>query len=164
MSIDEQILTAARTRRHTATAERRIAAFSHLGEHGAVWLAIGGLGAALDAPRRRCWRRGLATVGVTYAVNTAVKLAVRRPRPRLEGLPPLVGTPTGLGFPSAHTATGFAGARCYARCGLPAAPLYTLAAALALSRLYLGVHYPSDLLAGAVLGTIVASLPGGARA
>ncbi|HUA11475.1 MAG TPA: phosphatase PAP2 family protein [Solirubrobacteraceae bacterium] len=158
MSIDEQILRAARTRGHDAALERRVAAFSRLGEHGAVWLAIGGVGTALDARRRRCWRKGLTTVGVTYALNTAVKLAVRRPRPALDGLPPLVGTPTGLGFPSAHTATAFAAARCYTRCGLAPEPLYALALALALSRLYLGVHYPSDLLAGALLGAAVAAL------
>ncbi len=160
MGIDERILRAARTRGHSEQRERRIAAFSRLGEHGALWLAIGGLGAVVDRRHRSCWRRGLATVGATYVANTAVKLAVRRPRPQLDGLPPLIGTPTGLGFPSAHTATGFAGACSYARCGLPAPPLYGLAVTLALSRLYLGVHYPSDLAAGALLGTAVASLAG----
>ena len=89
--------------------------------------------------------------------NTAIKLAVRRRRPDLPDLPPLTGTPTGLSFPSAHAASSFAGALAYSRLGLPAAPLYGLASSLALSRLYLGVHYPSDVLAGALLGTAVAS-------
>ncbi len=91
-------------------------------------------------------------------LNTAIKQAVRRPRPRLAGLPPLTSTPTQLSFPSAHASTSFAGALVYSRLGLPAAPLYALATGLALSRLYLGVHYPSDVLAGAVLGTLVAAL------
>ena len=133
--------------------------FSLLGEHAGVWLAIGVAGQALDRRRRERWRRASVTVAATYALNTAVKLVVRRPRPSLAGLPPLASTPTGLSFPSAHASTSFAGARCYSRLGLPAAPLYALAAGLSLSRLYLGVHYPSDVLAGALLGAAFAGLP-----
>ncbi|HMH46343.1 MAG TPA: phosphatase PAP2 family protein, partial [Solirubrobacteraceae bacterium] len=85
-------------------------------------------------------------------------LMVRRRRPLLAGLPPLTSTPSGLSFPSAHASTSFAGARCYSRLGLPAAPLYALAVGLSMSRLYLGVHYPSDVLGGALLGTAFARL------
>jgi membrane-associated phospholipid phosphatase len=93
----------------------------------------------------------------TYVLNTAVKLVVRRRRPQLPGLPPLTSTPTQLSFPSAHASTSFAGALAYSRLGLPVVPLYALAKGLAVSRLYLGVHYPSDVLAGALLGTAVAA-------
>lgn len=122
-----------------------------------MWLAIGAAGALADRPRRLRWQRALATVGASYVINSALKLVVRRRRPELAGLPPLTGTPTGLSFPSAHTTTGFAAAFAYSRLGLPRRPLYALAASLALSRLYLGVHHPGDLLAGAALGTAVAA-------
>jgi membrane-associated phospholipid phosphatase len=118
---------------------------------------LGGAGIALDAPRRPRWRRAVATVTIAYVANTAIKLLVRRERPQVEGLPPLTGTPTGLSFPSAHATSSFAAARAYSAL-VPAPPLYALAVALALSRLYLGVHYPSDSLAGAALGTAFGQL------
>lgn len=156
MSLDERVLRAARTRGHTPGAERAVARFSRLGQYGAVWTAIGATGWALDPARRARWRRAVAGVVGTYALNTAIKQVVRRPRPQLRGLPPLTGTPTQLSFPSAHASTSFAGALSYARLGVPAAPLYALAVGMSLSRLYLGVHYPSDVLAGATLGKLVA--------
>jgi membrane-associated phospholipid phosphatase len=155
LSLDERLLLLARTRGHTPRAERAVARFSRLGEHAGIWLAIGTVGAALDARRSADWRRATATVAGVYALNTAIKRLVGRRRPELSGLPPLTGTPTALSFPSAHASTSFAGAGLYAQLGLPAVPLYALATGLALSRLYLGVHYPSDVLAGATLGSLV---------
>lgn len=156
-SLDEWLLRRARTIGHTPRRDQAVGMFSKLGEHAGVWLAIGAVGQALDKDRRPSWRRALMTVAGTYALNTAIKPIIGRRRPDLPDLPPLTGTPTGLSFPSAHASTAFAGALAYARLGLPVAPLYALAVGLALSRLYLGVHYPSDVLAGAVLGTVLAA-------
>ena len=158
MSIDERLLRAARTHWHTTARERAVARFSRLGEHAGVWLAIGVTGSLVgaDPARRERWWRATATVAGTYALNTAVKLLVRRRRPELPGLPPLARTATRLSFPSAHASTSFAGALAYSRLGAPRLPLYALAVKLSLSRVYLGVHYPSDVLAGALLGTAVA--------
>jgi len=155
--LDRRLLRLARTRGHTPAAERAVAGFSALGEHAAVWLTLGAAGALFDAPRRRRWRRAGACVAAANATNTVLKVLVRRRRPVLAGLPALVRTPTQLSFPSAHAASSFAGALAYTRLGLPAGPLYALAVALSASRLYLGVHYPSDLLAGALLGSAVAA-------
>lgn len=96
-------------------------------------------------------RRALRAIVVTYAVNTILKLIVRRRRPPGQA----VSTPTQLSFPSAHASTSFAGARALSRGGMAPAPLYGLASALSASRLYLGVHYPSDVLAGAALGLLL---------
>jgi membrane-associated phospholipid phosphatase len=158
MNLEERLLLLARTRGHSPAAERAVASFSRLGEHSAVWLAIGFAGGLLQRDRSAEWRRARRTVLGVYALNTAIKFAVRRPRPQIPGLPPLQGTTTTLSFPSAHAATSFAGALAYSRLGLPASALYGLAAGMACSRVYLGVHYPSDVLAGALLGTAVAAV------
>jgi undecaprenyl-diphosphatase len=92
----------------------------------------------------------------SYALNYAVKVAVQRRRPELVGLPPLTGTVSGLSLPSAHATSSFAAARAFSGL-LPGRMLYLAAAAFAVSRPYLGVHYPSDVLAGAALGTAVAA-------
>jgi membrane-associated phospholipid phosphatase len=162
-SLDERLLRIARTWGHTPSRERAVERFSLLGEHAGVWLAIGAGGAALDGARRSRWLRATGTVGGMYGLNTAIKLVVRRRRPQLRGLPALTPTATALSFPSAHASTAFAGALVYSRLGLPRAPLYALAAGLSYSRLYLGVHYPSDVLAGAGRGTGVAAIRDGRR-
>lgn len=147
----------ARTRGHGPRRERAISAYSRLGEHAACWLALGLGGALVDAQRRPRWMRGAGVVAGAYALNFAVKVAVRRRRPELEGLPPLSPVVSRLSFPSAHATTSFAAARIY-RGLAPAALLYPAAAAFAVSRPYLGVHYPSDVVAGAMLGTLLAAV------
>ena len=130
-----------------------LARFSALGEHGAVWVAIGLGAAAVDAPRRTAWLRGARRVLAAYAVNQIVKVVVRRPRPQHHG----VRTHSELSFPSAHATTSFCGARAYSAVEPRLTPaLYGLAVALAASRIALRVHHPSDVLAGAVLGTVLA--------
>ncbi len=155
--LDRRALIFARTRGHSRSAERVVAAYSRLGEHAGIWIALGLAGATFDRPRREIWLRGVKLVLASYALNQAIKFAVRRPRPRLRGRPPLTPTVTALSFPSAHATTSFAAAAAY-RGLAPAGVLYAQALALAASRPYLGVHYPSDVLAGAVLGTLVGRL------
>lgn len=162
LALDTALLRLLRTRCHQPPLERAVLAFTRLGEHGALWLAIAAAGALGDRRGRRAYARAAVAVLAAYALNTLVKLGVGRRRPRLEGLPALTSTISGRSFPSAHAATSFAGARALSE-RLPAPPLYGLATAMALSRPYAGVHYPSDVLAGAALGTAVAELTRGAE-
>jgi membrane-associated phospholipid phosphatase len=155
-SADLALLRLARTRGHAPAAERAVAAFSKTGEHAALWLAIGTAGFVVDGRRRRRWARALAGVGGGYVLNTAIKLVVRRPRPQLSDLPPLTHTVTQLSCPSAHATTSSVAAWAYAP--LVGAGIVPVAVAMCASRVYLGVHYPSDIVAGAVLGTAIGGL------
>ena len=129
------------------------------GENGLLWNALAVAGGVVSARRRDDYVRAVETVLVTLVLNTAVKYAVRRARPVLEAeLPALTPVLSGRSYPSAHASTSFAGARALSAAGLPSAPLHAVAVAMAVSRPYLGVHYPSDVVAGAFLGDAVARL------
>jgi len=131
--------------------------YSALGEHGLFWLGAGLLGAALDKPARPRWIRATAVVGCAYLTSSSIKWSIGRPRPVVEDLPHLMATPTGLSFPSSHSTSSFAAVQAFGDL-VPRAPLLGGAAAMAFSRLYLGVHYPSDIAAGAALGTVIGRL------
>src|SRR4051794_40620277 len=122
-----------------------------------IWFAICGVGALADAERRPVYKRAARTVAGVYAINQALKFAVRRHRPRLWDLPPLAATLSGLSHPSAHPATSFAAPRLLSP-ALPVARRYAVAIALALSTPYLGLLWPSDIVAGAAIGAALAEL------
>jgi membrane-associated phospholipid phosphatase len=132
---------------------------SNAANNSGLWLAIaGGLGAAGGGAGRRAAVRGAVAIGVTSAlVNLAVKAAWSRQRPDRAGagVPRrrTVTMPASTSFPSGHAASGFAFAAAIGRdqpwLGLA---LRFLAAAVAYSRVHTGVHYPGDIVAGALIG------------
>ena len=160
--LDRRILRFMRTRGHTPATEGAMKALGTAGEWGAVWAVIALAAALADDERRGRWLRAAPAGPVAVGLNYLVKLAVRRDRPRLRGLPPLAGAPSALSFPSAHATASLAAATAMGRVRPGARlPLYALAGALCLTRPYLGMHYPSDVLAGAALGVAIgAAWPG----
>jgi undecaprenyl-diphosphatase len=158
-ALDLGLLRLLRTRGHTPLVETSLLRLAQAGENGLLWNAIATAGGTLSARRRDDYTRAIEIVLATLLLNTAVKYAVRRARPVLEEeLPALTPVLSGRSYPSAHASTSFAGARALAGAGLPGTPLRALAFAMALTRPYLGVHYPSDVVAGAFLGDAVARL------
>jgi membrane-associated phospholipid phosphatase len=136
-----------------------MAGYAWAGEYGRVWMAAALGGALLDRRRRGRWLWAALGVPLTMGMNFCVKVAVRRKRPRLEGIEATAPLPASLSFPSAHAATSFAGATLIGALAPPLRPaLYVAAALMAFSRPYLGVHYPSDVLAGAAVGTVLGRL------
>jgi membrane-associated phospholipid phosphatase len=156
-ALDLRALRLLRTRGHTPAAETAVLAYSRLGEHGALWHGLALAGIVFDRRRRPLYLRAMRAILLTYGMNTVIKQITRRSRPVLDDLPHLMPTITGRSYPSAHASMSFAAARSLSD-ALPAAPLYAVATAMGLSRPYLGVHYPSDIVAGAILGAAMGRL------
>lgn len=130
---------------------------SHVGEHALGWMAIAAAGMAADPARRGRW----AMVGVgafgAHATSVVVKRVVRRRRPDHPAVTVGVGTPSKLSFPSSHATSTTAFALLVGTVtGVPIAP--ALVPVMLASRLVLGVHYPSDVFAGAAVGAGCAAL------
>ncbi|MCD8343224.1 MAG: phosphatase PAP2 family protein [Oscillospiraceae bacterium] len=128
---------------------------SRLGDAGMGWI-IFGLVLLIFAKTRRGGLDMLLCLAACFCVcNLIIKpLAARiRPYEVAETLDILVSVPTDYSFPSGHTASSFACATALTRAfGKKGAWSFAFAALIALSRLYVGVHYPTDVLCGALLG------------
>jgi membrane-associated phospholipid phosphatase len=130
---------------------------SHFGEHALGWVAVAVTGALLDRSRRRSWA-GVAVGALgAHAASIVVKRVVRRRRPQHPSVQVNVATPSRLSFPSSHATSTMAAAILLGRLtGLPLPAV--LVPPMLLSRLVLGVHYPSDVLAGGALGAASAAV------
>lgn len=157
--LDRAALRELRTRGHAPAVEGALRALGAASEYGAVWAALGLLGAASDPRRRARWAVAATVAPASIGFNYVIKRAVRRPRPVIAGYPALAKAPSKLSFPSAHATSSLAGATALARVEPRVrGPLLALAAAICLGRPYLGMHYPSDVAAGVVLGAVLGRL------
>ncbi|WCD86523.1 Undecaprenyl-diphosphatase BcrC [Streptomyces xanthophaeus] len=145
-------------RRHWPGADRVLPRLGRAANHGVLWGgAAAGIALFGSARARKAAVRGVASLALASAtINTVGKWSVRRPRPLLHGVPAvrqLATQPQTTSFPSGHSASAFA-----FTAGLAlespgwGAALAPVAASVAFSRVYTGVHYPSDVVAGAALG------------
>ena len=140
---------------------------STVADRSRLWLAIATAMAAIGGrDGRRAAGTGLVAIAVDSAVvNVGFKFAARRRRPDREaaGVAALrqVPMPHSTSFPSGHAASGFAFANAVGA-SLPtaAAPLRLLASAVGYSRVHTGVHYPGDVVLGAVIGASIGELVG----
>ncbi|MFD5844713.1 bifunctional phosphatase PAP2/diacylglycerol kinase family protein [Streptomyces chartreusis] len=157
LSLDSRLFEFA-AEQHWPYAERILPRLSRSANHGLLWFATGAVIAASRTPRaRRAAVRGLASLSLaSLTINTVGKRSVRRTRPTLDPVPlvrQLKRQPITTSFPSGHAASAAAFATGVAlespAWGLAVAPI---AWSVALSRVYTGVHFPSDVLAGAALG------------
>ncbi|MRH86158.1 phosphatase PAP2 family protein [Nocardia sp. SYP-A9097] len=130
---------------------------SHFGEHSLGWIGIAAVGALADKPRRRQWAGVAVGAFGAHAASVVIKRIVRRPRPNDPSVQVNVSTPSKLSFPSSHATSTTAAAVLLGRLtGLPLPAV--LVPPMLLSRVVLGVHYPSDVLAGSALGAASAAV------
>ena len=134
-------------------------ALSYAGSFGFVWLGIALGISGFSWSRPWLWTRVGAAILVAESVSGVLKTWADRARPPLSNPypEPLVDLPATYSFPSGHATVSFACATVLAL-AVPRLriPLFALAALIAWSRVYVGVHYPFDVLVGAVLGLAIA--------
>jgi membrane-associated phospholipid phosphatase len=142
--------------------DRSMHRLSEAANYSRLWIAIAGVLAVADGQRgRRAALDGLASIAVTSAiVNTGLKPLGRRRRPeRGPLLARHVRMPKSRSFPSGHAASAFAFATGVgATQPRIALPLRGLAALVAYSRVHTGVHFPGDVVVGALVGTVLAQV------
>lgn len=153
-AIDAAAVRWVRQTPHPAAVTQALTLLSRATDHSDGWIAVGLTCGVVDRGRRQQWLSATARIALVELTSRAIKRAVPRERPQLADLPPLAPTPTARSFPSSHTAAAVAAISAFDQL-LPTAGLRALASATAFSRLYLGVHFPSDVVAGAVLGRLL---------
>lgn len=158
-ALDEQVLLWIQECVRQGVLDPLVKLYTTLGNAGIVWIVVS-VAMLCWKPTRRAGVTALcAMVLGLLCTNVVLKHLVSRPRPYtvVEGLIPLLTSGDPNSFPSGHTCAAFAAGVAWfgtAKKGGWRAAALIQAVLMGLSRLYVGVHYPSDVLAGAVIGTL----------
>lgn len=145
---------------HTSFFDEFFSAVTHLGDGGVLWIVLVFVLLCIPKTRPLGVCMALALIFDLLLCNLCLKPLIDRPRPfALREITLLIEAPHDASFPSGHTAASFAAAGVLAlrKCRL-AIPALILAAIIAFSRLYLQVHFPTDVIGGIVVGLMCAVL------
>jgi membrane-associated phospholipid phosphatase len=154
-SIDEVVDAAFEPLRGRPEIDRAAAVVSNLADYGFIWVVLAGLKARRRGPGRRRAVVSLAGAGFSsLLVSRIVKAAVERQRPE-DHLEASVRTPSSSSFPSGHTLAAFCTAFVLGDSEAGTAANVGFAAAVAASRVHLRAHHPTDVIGGAVIGSVL---------
>ena len=154
-TIDEAVDAAFDPLRGHPGIDRAAAVVSNLADYGLIWVVLAGLKARRRGPDRRRAVLALATAGFSsLIVSQVVKKAVERQRPD-DHLSAAVRTPSSSSFPSGHTLAAFCTAFILGETDAGTAANVGFATAVAASRVHLRAHHPTDVIGGAVIGSVL---------
>ncbi len=161
-SLDAQLLLFIQDHLRISEATPWVIKFTHLGDMGALWIFITVV-LLLFKRTRRAGLVSLLALAASFAVtNVFLKNYVDRVRPYevITGLKCLVDKATDASFPSGHASAAFASAVAIYKSTKKyiGVPCVIVAVLMAASRLYVGVHYPTDVLCGAIIGGLLGAL------
>ncbi len=154
-TLDEAVDAAFDPLRGKPGVDRAAAVVSNLADYGLIWVVLAGVKARRRGPERRRAVVALATAGFSsLIVSRVVKKAVERQRPD-DHLAAAVRTPSSSSFPSGHTLAAFCTAFVLGDSDAGTAANVGFATAVAASRVHLRAHHPTDVLGGAVIGSVL---------
>ena len=154
-TLDEAVDAAFDPLRGKPGVDRAAAVVSNLADYGLIWVVLAGVKARRRGPERRRAVVALATAGFSsLIVSRVVKKAVERQRPD-DHLAATVRTPSSSSFPSGHTLAAFCTAFVLGDSDAGTAANVGFATAVAASRVHLRAHHPTDVLGGAVIGSVL---------
>jgi membrane-associated phospholipid phosphatase len=154
-TIDEAVDAAFEPLRGRPEIDRAAALVSNLADYGFVWVLLAGLRARRRGPDRRRAIVALAAAGFSsLLVSRVVKAAVERQRPE-DHLDVGVRTPTSSSFPSGHTLAAFCTAFVLGDSQAGTTANVSFATAVAVSRIHLRAHHPTDVIGGAAIGSVL---------
>ncbi|MGL5086461.1 MAG: phosphatase PAP2 family protein [Clostridium sp.] len=154
-SIDKEIIMFIQNNLHSDIMDWIMVVITSLGDAGLIWILMG-LGLAITKKYRRVGYLVLGALLLGLILGEVIlKNIIQRDRPFMiiEGIDSIIKAPTSYSFPSGHTTASFAAAGVLASSFRKKSIFIFMGASLiAISRIYLGVHFPTDIIAGIILG------------